>query len=171
MATVGLPAADWENDPVSWLRKLNSWGIFLRCRSFADTVPRVSRSSQPFILRQLHDADSPEKFPIILADELDGLQNNRPKLAAPDPTKTLLQRTRQAKTTPPSIQMFVRHGSGQDLHRLRRALFLSPRLNKQLVDQQRIGVLEMIDESFPVVTQLPLRQYTGTDHLVVQNLE
>jgi hypothetical protein len=23
---------------------------------------------------QLHDADSPEKFPVILADELDGLQ-------------------------------------------------------------------------------------------------
>jgi hypothetical protein len=29
MATVGLPAADWENDPVSWLKKFKSWGIFL----------------------------------------------------------------------------------------------------------------------------------------------
>ena len=67
--------------------------------------------------------------------------------------------------------MFVSHGSCQDLHRLRRALFLSPRLNKQPVNQQRIGVLEMIDESFPVVAQLFLCQYTGTDYLVVQNLE
>jgi hypothetical protein len=30
-------------------------------------------------------------------------------------------------------------------------LFLSPSLNKQLVDQQRIGVLEMSEESLPVI--------------------
>jgi Ca-activated chloride channel family protein len=42
---------------------------------------------------QLHDADSPEKFPVILADELDGLQKiTAAKFAAPDQTKTLLQR-------------------------------------------------------------------------------
>lgn len=49
----------------------------------------------------------------------------------------------------------------RDLHLnvvlLRRTLFLSPRLNKQHVDQQRIGVLEMSDESFCVIAQLLLR--------------
>ena len=52
-------------------------------------------------------------------------------------------------------------GPFRDLHLnvllLRRTLFLSPRLNKQLVDQQRIGVLEMSDESFSVIAQLLLR--------------
>jgi Ca-activated chloride channel homolog len=35
-----------------------------------DTLAAMSKVGQG----QLHDADSPEKFPVILADELDGVQ-------------------------------------------------------------------------------------------------
>src|SRR6516164_3368079 len=64
MATVGLPAADWENDPVSWLRKLNSWGIFLSSRRFVCMVLRPSRSSQPFMRSSRSQASHGSKLSV-----------------------------------------------------------------------------------------------------------
>jgi hypothetical protein len=50
------------------------------------------------------------------------------------------------------------------------ALFLSPRLNEQLVDQKRVGVLQMIDESSPVLAQY-FRQDAGVNDLLVQHIK
>ena len=50
------------------------------------------------------------------------------------------------------------------------ALFLSPRLNQQLVDQKRVGVLQMIDESSPVLAQY-FRQDAGVNDLLVQHIK
>src|SRR5215469_3970116 len=50
-------------------------------------------------------------------------------------------------------------------------LFLSPRLNEQLVDQKRVGVLQMIDESSPVLAQLRFRQDAGVNDLLVQHIK
>ena len=51
------------------------------------------------------------------------------------------------------------------------SLYLAPRLNEQLVDQYRVGVLEMGDESLAVTVQLLLAQSAGTDHLVMQDIQ
>jgi hypothetical protein len=50
-------------------------------------------------------------------------------------------------------------------------LFLPPCLDEQLVDQQRVGVLQVGNEGFPMSGQLLLSQNTSVEHLVVHHIE